>query len=349
MGKIMYATREAVKATVDTTGSRRANTAIDRALAAATDKIDGNLKRSFVPWTGTKYFDWPNLDTTVFRLYLDEVQLISLTSLTSGGIAVDVSQVFLEPNTDGPPYDRIEVNRDVIGSFTQGTTFQRSIAVTGVWGYRLDEVPGGTLVGAVDAVQTTVTVNEPVAIGVGSILRIGSERLTVTEKASVAVGTLLGSLADEEDDQLAPVADGTVYRVGELITIDTERCLVDDILGNNLVLTRAQDGTTLASHAGSTIYSPRLCTVTRGDLGTVAAVHSDGATVAVHAVPDLIEQYAIAEALIELQLQASSYARTRPAGSGLGGRSVPIAESGPEDIRAQAMSAFGRYGRTRTI
>lgn len=351
MGNIMYATREVVRDAVDTLGARRANAAIDRALLAATNKINGELKRDFAPWTGTKYFDWPNADASTFRIYLDTAaQLISLTALSSGGVSIDPAQVNLEPNAEGPPYDRIEVNRNTIGSFTSGLTFQRSLAVTGVWGYDLTEAPAGVLVGAIDSAAVSLVVSDPVTVGVGSLLRLGAERLVVTEKTSVSVGSLLGSLADEENDQLAPVADGTAYHVGEVITLDTERCQIDDILGNNLVLRRAVDGTTLSSHAGSVIYSARRCTVARGQRGTTAAAHSDGSAVMAQQYPELIQQYAIAEALIELQLQASSYARTRPATGGLNSRGVPVAESGPVDIRAEAVIAFGRAaGRALAI
>jgi hypothetical protein len=60
MGDIMYATREDVRHAVDEAGASRDATEIDRALAAATEKINGTLKRDFAPWTGTKYFDWPS-------------------------------------------------------------------------------------------------------------------------------------------------------------------------------------------------------------------------------------------------------------------------------------------------
>jgi hypothetical protein len=351
MGDILYATREDVRHAVDAAGTTRDNAEIDRALAAATEKINGALKRDFAPWTGTRYFDWPNFDTTVFRVYVDsDAQAISLSALTSGGQSIDVSQVNLEPSLNGPPYDTIEVNRDTVGSLTQGITFQRSVVATGLWGYDLTERSAGALVGAVNASADQLTLSDPVAVGVGSLLRVDGERMVVTEKSSVATGqAALTNLADEESDRLLVVADGTVFRVGETISMDAERCWIDDILGNTLVLKRAVEGSLLSTHAGSLIYSPRLATVARGQLGTTAANHSDGTPLNLHLFPPLIRQYAIAEALIELQMQASSYARTRPAAGGIGGRGIPISETGPVDIRDQAMSAHGRYGRARAI
>jgi hypothetical protein len=351
MGDIFYATREDVRHAVDAAGTTRDNAEIDRALAAATEKINGSLKRDFAPWTGTRYFDWPSPDTTVFRAYVDaDAQLITLTALVSGGQVIDVSKVNLEPNLNGPPYDTIEVNRDSVGSFTQGQTFQRSIAATGLWGYDLNERTAGALVGAINGSATQLVLSDPVAVGVGSLLRIDSERLIVTDKASMNTGQIaLSSLADEESDRLLTVPNGAAFHIGETISMDAERCWIDDILGNTLVLKRAVEGSLLSTHAGSLIYSPRLATVARGQLGTTTASHSDAATLNAHVYPPLIRQYAIAEALIELQLQASSYARTRPAAGGIGGRGIPISESGPADIRDQAMNAHGRYGRARAI
>jgi len=349
MGDIFYATREDVRHAVDAAGTTRDNAEIDRALAAATLKINGALKRDFAPWTGTRYFDWPTFDTTVFRVYVDsDSQVISLTALMTGGQSIDITQVYLEPSLSGPPYDTIEVNRDTVGSFVQGMTFQRSVGATGVWGYDLNEKAAGTLAGTLSSGATQFTLPNSVTVGVGSLMHIDNERMIVTDKSSVTTGQVMaGSLADEESDRLMPVPDGTRFAVGETIVLDAERCWIDDILGNTLVLKRAVEGSLLSTHAGSVIYAPRLATVSRGELGTSATSHSDGAAMALHVYPALIRQYAIAEALIELQLQASSYARTRPAASGA--RGVAVAETGPTDIRDQAMSAHGRYGRARAI
>lgn len=352
MGRIMYATREDVRRAIDASGSSRDNAEIDRALLAATEKINGQLRRDFAPTTATRYFDWPNLDGSVFRVYVDDdAQAISLTALSSGGVSIDMAQVNLESSLGGAPYDTIEVNRDTVGSWTSGITFQRSIAATGVWGYDLVEEAAGTLPGTLNAGDTQLLLADAVTLGVGSLVRVDSERMVITDKVNASTGiTGFTALADEDADRLFTVPDGTQFRIGEVITLDAERCEVQDILGNVLVLRRAVQASVLSTHAAGLIYSPRLATVARGQLGTSAASHSGGATLNRHVFPWLIQQYAIAEALIELQLQASSYARTRPAVSGAtSGRGVAIAEAGPTDIRDQAVSAHGRYGRHRAI
>jgi hypothetical protein len=144
------------------------------------------------------------------------------------------------------------------------------------------------------------------------------------------------------------VADPTKFAVREVISMDAEQCEVTGHPGTTLVLRRAVSGSLLTTHAGDPIYAQRLASIDRGQLGTTAAQHP-APTLNRHVFPALIRQYAIAEALIELSMQASSYVRTRPASGGIGGRGVPLAETGPADIREQALSAFGRYGRARAI
>lgn len=349
MGDVLYATREAVKTALDAAETSRSNSRIDRALAAASDKVEGALHRVFYPWHGTKYFDWPNQDGGVFRLWLDESEIIALDSITSGGISLDITQVLLEPQRYGPPYDRIEVNRDTIGAWTQGVTFQRSIAATGTWaGCPTVTDPAGHLVGLINSSVTSLVVSDSNAVGVGSILTVDTERMLVTEKRSVSTGqTLQADLADLDNATLMLVTDTTVFAQGEVLTLDSERVRVTDSVGSNLVVERGVDGTALAIHSGSVIYAARQCTVTRGALGTTAAAHADLAPVTTVRIPGLIVQYAIAETLIELEMQASAYARTRPTGTA--GKAQLVSESGPTDIRNQALTSFGRCARQRAI
>src|SRR3546814_20587325 len=82
------------------------------------------------------------------------------------------------------------------------------------------------------------------------------------------------------------VTDGTLFFVGELILIDSERMRIVDITGNNLTVVRAYDGSTLAAPSlGADVYVYRSLTVERGALGTTAATHLDAASVTVWAVP----------------------------------------------------------------
>ena len=345
---VWYATREDVKRALDSAETARNNAQVDRALDASTGAIEGQMHRAFYPWTGTKYFDWPS-DQRAFpwRLWFDRHGLISATTVVTGGVTVPSSAYYLEPNRSGPPYTRIELRLDSQYAFSVGATYQRSIAITGVWGYDLNEDPAGVLAAAVtDTTGTSINVTDSSLVGVGQILRIDTERLTVTAKSLLTTAQTVQApmTALASNDQLA-VSDGTKFAVGELLTVDTERMLVVDIAGNNLTVKRAFDGSTLAAHTGSTIYAPRTLTVVRGDLGTTAATHSNAAAVVKHRVPPLIRNLAIAEALLSMQAETTGYLRTMIRGD-TGGR--PIL-SHIDDLRDQAYQRHGRKVRHRGV
>lgn len=346
MSTVWYATREDVKAALDSAETARNNAQIDRALSAATPIVEGQLRRKFYPLVATKYFDWPN-DQRAFpwRLWFDQHDLASLTTLVTGGITVPSSGYYLEPNRSGPPYTNVVMRLDSQYAFSVGATFQRSIAITGVWSYNLDEDPAGTLAAAVlDTTGTTINVTDSASIGVGQILRIDNERMTVTGKSQLTTGQTVQTpmTASNANDQLA-VSDGTKFVIGEVLTVDTERMLVVDIAGNNLTVKRAWDGSVLASHSGSTIYAPRTLTVVRGDLGTTAATHSNTTAIAKHRVPGLVRQLQVAESLVQLGLETTGYLRTATRGEGQGRPVISMVE----DLRQQAYQAHGRKIRNR--
>lgn len=341
-------TREAVKRALDSAETARNNEQVDRAVEAASRSVEGLLNRSFVPSTGARTFPWPNWQYAwPWRLWLDADELVSVTSITSGGTTLSSSDYFLEPNNSGPPYTSIEINLGSQAAFNAGNTYQRSISITGVFGYNAEEASAGTLAAAISSTSATMcNVSDSSVIGVGSILRIDSERLIVTEKTMLTTGqTLQTDVGATVSDQTIAVTTGSSYNIGEIILLDAERMLVVDISGNNLIVKRAWDGTTLASHSGSTIYAPRTLTVQRGALGTTAATHLISTAIAKHVVPGLVADLTIAEAVNQLQQETSGYAKT--VGSGDSAR--PATGSGLDDIRQRAYDAFGRKNRIRSI
>ncbi|TDC63881.1 hypothetical protein E1258_09555 [Micromonospora sp. KC207] len=344
---VWYTTREQVKAALDSVETARNNGQVDRAIAAATGTIEGRLHRRFYPWTGTRYFDWPNGQyARPWRLWLDQHELISVTSLSSGGVTIGASDYFLRPYS-GPPYNRVEIDLDSSAVFGGGSTHQRDVTITGVWGYRDDESRAGTLAEALDASETAVDVTDSASIGVGSILRVDAERMIVTGKTMLDTGQNTGgALTASVADVSVTVATGSAYTVGETILIDGERMLIVDIAGNVLIVKRAWDGSVLASHSsGADIYAPRTLTVTRGALGTTAAAHDSATAVARHDPPPGIVRLATALALDDLLQQSSGYARE--VGSGESQR-----EASGRALRAvwdDAYTAYGRKARTRAV
>ncbi|MFJ4624229.1 hypothetical protein [Streptomyces sp. NPDC088812] len=350
---IWYATRDDVKTALDVKGTARNNTQIARALEDASRTVEDLCHRRFYPVQATRYFDWPSRPGgTPWVLRLNDTELISVTTLTSGGETISSDDYFLEPVNSGPPFNRVEIDLDSTAAFSSGDTSQRAISISGLWGYRNTETTVGTLAEALDASETAVDVNgaASTALGVGSILRVDSERMLVTERTQLDTGQNLGgNLTAQANSVTVAVSDGTLFTVGETILIDAERMRIDDIAGNQLIVKRGWDGTVLAAHtAGADIYAPRRLTVTRGALGTTATVHSDASTVVRWDPPGPVRQLVIAEAINTLTNEAAGYSRalrTGEGGSSERARDVNALAKRREDT----YKVCGRKGRMRSV
>lgn len=346
-----YASREEIKAELDVRETARSNARIDRALADATEAVHGLCHRIFYPVVATRYFDWPGPQyARPWRLWLDANELISVSSLTSGGVTIPSTDYFLEPNTYGPPYNRIEIDLDSSAAFGGGDTHQRDIGVAGVWaGCPLVETQTGATVEALDSSEAGIDVDAATsaAVGVGNLLRIDTERVIVTARAQLDTGQNLGgNLTAVNSNVSVAVSDGTSYAVDEVILIDSEKMRIDEIAGNTLTVTRPWDGTALAAHtAGADIYAPRTLTVTRGALGTTAATHLTGAAVYLWEPPGPVRQLCVGEAVTSLLQGRSGYART--AGSGEYERETT--GRGLKDLRERVYVSHGRKARTRAV
>jgi len=334
---VLYATVERVKLDGDLRGADL-NPQIARALESASRSIDGarpgggRLGRRFYPETATRYFSALNVDATG-TLSLGRYELAAApTTVVNDGTSLTVNVDYVPWPQEGPPYNALRF----LTSGAWSSTF-RGVVITGVWGYNTEESPAGTIAEDLDASETGVDVSDVSAIGVGSIIRVDSERMIVTDKTLVTSGQTLGTpLTAFNDDQLVAVANGTAFHANEVITLDAERMLITSIAGNTLTVVRAYDGSPLDTHTGSTIYVPRTLTVQRGALGTAAAIHTNGAAINRHVVPALVESLAIAETLDQIQQESGAYAGT----SGEGG-SVPVG-AGLPGIRADATQAYRR-------
>lgn len=346
---IWYATREDVMRAVDSKETARNAAQIDRALEAASRGIDALCHRRFYPEIATRSFDWPNSQHAApWRLWLDANELISVTTLTSGGTAIASTDYFLEPNEYGPPYNRLEIDLSSSAAFGGGDTHQRDITITGLFGYRNDETPVGDLDGTITSSATTLDVTAAPLIGVGSLLRIGTERMTVTAKTmrSTFVTTTAALIAKASDDVITGVSAG--FAVGEIILIDGERMLIVDQSPTSLIVKRGWDGSTLAAHTlGTTIYAPRTLTVTRGALGTTAAAHTTGDDVYQWEPPGPVRTLAIAEAVSTLTQEHAGYSTMLRSGESGGERTRDL--RGVAAIRQQVYDSHGRKARLRGI
>jgi hypothetical protein len=222
------------------------------------------------------------------------------------------------------------------------------VTITGWWGYTDNQAPAGALVGGIDAATTAVAVTDSSLIGVGHILTVGDERMTVTAKRLTSSGQVLQAPLDAKaSSQQVTVQDGAAFTVGEVITLDAERMEIRDIADNTLIVKRAVQGTVLGAHTGSTVYAPRLLTVTRGDYGTTPASATDGTALTRWVPPALVHQLAVAESLNWLLNEQSGYLRTTGGTSGSGGKEPELIAL--KDLRDQCYTEHGRKTRTRAV
>ena len=295
---IWYATREDVKGAADIAETAYANARIDRALEAASRAVDKLCHRVFYPEYRTMTWDWPNRQgAKSWRLWLDANELISVTTLTSGDDTLAGGDYFLRPD-DGPPYRRVEINLASTRAFDNDATHQRAISITGLYGYTDITETAGQLAAAIATDSTTtVDVTDSAAVGVGQLIKVGSERMVVTDKSMLTTGqTLQTAMTADTSAATCAVSNGAAYAAGEVILLDSERMLIEDIAGNNLIVRRAFDGSALATHTGSTIYARRRLTVERGVLGSTAATHLVSASVRRQVFPGPVRRLTIAEA-----------------------------------------------------
>lgn len=344
---IWYATREQVRSSLEITHASWSDSLVDQKLESSSRSIEGFLHRRFYPERRTVLMDWPNMQSAAtWQLWLGRNEIISLETLTSGGTNL-TSAALLRRGDDlnEAPYSLIELDLSDNLSFGGGLTFQQSISILGLYGYddTNTSVPASaTLNGTINSsVQTLVLSpsNGKLSVGVGSLLLLGTERIVLTDSRMSDTGQNLGSAMDAlNSDVIVDVSDGTLFAKGEVILLGAERMRINDIAGNNLIVSRQWDGSVLTAHTlGEDVYALRTFTAQRGALGSTAASHLDTVSAWAHDY-GIVNELCIAETVVALEQNSSGYART--VGSGPSTREA--VGGGLEDIRERAMAARGR-------
>jgi hypothetical protein len=200
-----------------------------------------------------------------------------------------------------------------------------------------------------DSSETGIDVTDSSIIGVGHTLRIGTERMMVTEKVALDTGINLAApgMTAEMRGVAVPLSTATgAPQPGEMINIDGERMLVTESIGTTAYVARAVDGTVLAAHtAGADIYAYRTLTVRRGVLGTTAAAHTTGAAIN-RWVPDgPIEALNVAETLTLLAQENSAYARV----IGSGDNQREARGAGLAQLRREVYDGYAKKARTGAV
>src|SRR5258708_3592676 len=189
-----YATREDVMSGTDVKASAHTGAQIDADIEASSRTVEALLHRKLYPWSGTRFFDFPDRQTSEsFRIWFDQFDLTSLTSILNGdGTAVPIGSVFLDPQ-DGPPYTSAQLSVGSSAAFTSGVTWQRTISFTGLWGWANTQLAAGTLTAGISTSVLLVPVSDSSVVGVGSLLTVGAERMQVTGKLLTDTTATLGS------------------------------------------------------------------------------------------------------------------------------------------------------------
>lgn len=320
MPGVWYTTRETVKHAVDISNSARANEQIDRIIGDVSEQIELDCRRIFHPRIETFSYDYPDDDRPVpWRVWLGgKREMIELLELSSGGTDIALSDVYLYPD-EGPPYTWFELARGSNASFGGTSTPQAAITGRALCGWTDVNEHVDVLVSALSPTDTTLTIENGAAIGVGSLLRCGDERLIVTAKNATASGLLTsGALTAQPNATIVPMTGlaGAPAPL-EMINIGGERMLVLDVLGSDLIVRRAVDGSVLTAHdTGAAIYVYREVTLRRGAAGTTAAAHDLGALLDVWVPPGPLEGLCVAASLVQIANENSAYARVVGSGEG---------------------------------
>lgn len=350
---VVYATREQVVSSLEIMATSRSNKLIDQKLAATAPGIESLTHRRFYPELKTVKFDWPNYQyAQAWRLYLDDNELISITSLTTGGVTLSTNQYFLRrsDNRDEPPYNIVDIDLSQGGAFSAGPTFQRAISIVGLYGYDNNTKQAATLSSGITNSQSTMVVapvNNIQDVGVGSLLTIGTEKIITTQSTMVTSSQTLGAdIASSQAVSTVSVQNGSTFGIDEIILIDAERMRIVDIAGNNLIVKRAWDGTVLSAHTnGATIYANRQFNITRGVLGTTAASHNSSDSILTQIYASGINELQMAEAVVAMEQNSAAYARV--VGSGANQRES--AGQGLEDLRYTVETTYARKSRIRGV
>ncbi|MGW1463844.1 hypothetical protein ACWCPT_05750 [Streptomyces sp. NPDC002308] len=344
----VYATREDVASALDFKQTARATAQIDRALMAASRGVDGLCRRVFYPEQANRSWDWPNGQTArPWRLWLDASDLLSVTEVTTGGETVPADAVLLEPQRYGPPYNQVQIDTSISSGWIGGDTAQRSISITGTYGYTDDHAAAGPVPDGIDGTSTTLTVGPAASaeIGVGNLLRLGAERVLVTGRALAATGqTLTTDIDGQAKTTAVRVSDGGKFAAGETILVGGERMHVVDIAEDTLVVRRAWDGSALAAHVvGAPVFAPRALAVVRGALGSEATAHPGGTAVDRWEPPALVHQLALGEAINTVLQEQAGWFRT------VQGSSREATLAALDRLRTQTYDTHGRKARLRGV
>lgn len=329
----------------------RANAQIDRLLLGSSEQIEELLHRVFYPMVDTRYFDWPNRSgSPTWDFDLGSNELVSASAVVSGGTTISASNYDLRryDERNSPPYTLLQLDTSTSAAFSSGSNPRRSLAISGTYGFRDDNSASGATASSIDADDTSVAVTDSSRVGTWSLIRLGTERLLVTRRSLLTTGqTITADLASSAAATTVTVASTATIFADEILTIDSERLLVEDVpSATTLVVHRAWSGSVLAAHTtGATLYAPRTLTIERAVLGTTAAVHNSAVSLELFDFPGLVQQLAIALTLDGKANEDGQYSRT----VGSGDNEREMSGRGIRQLKKDAYATLGRKQRSEAV
>lgn len=364
-----YVTRGEVMRALDVKAAAYNSQQIDRKLNTGSETVDSICKRYFYPVDATYKFDWPNYQYAYpWRLWLDQYEMAAQPTLVVSGsllpqpVVIPPGDYIMQPVNEGPPFNSIELRRDMNSAFGNNSTPQLDIAITGSFGYWNKVVPAGQIAAAISSTtQNTVQMNAGPLAGpdVGNVLVVEAERMLVTDihYISTGINTVSGATTAKNNDDVLVVPDGTQFSVDETLLIDAEWMLIQNIAGNNLLVKRAWGGSILQTHnAGAVISANRLLTVQRGMLGTAAATHLNGTQAYIIDTPGLAKEVAVATAIIGMINEPAGYSvQTTASWYGSNARTNSVQKEAAPGVGYQGLlamleqSSLVRMARSRVI
>lgn len=206
--------------------------ALLRHVTSGSRMIERETLRHFFPYTATNLYRWPSWQIQATWEVWTEEDLLSVTAITAASTGtnaqpIPITSYFLEPQWAGPPYNRVEVDLSTGNVFQSGPTPQRSISITGQWGYQSTTVPAGTVSGLSGAPTiTAATCSDASLIDLGDLLLIGSEQAYVSARNGDTL-TLVRGVHGTTAASHADLTAASKYVAPE----DVVGCVIDHAIG----------------------------------------------------------------------------------------------------------------------
>ena len=318
-----YSTREAVKAAGRITGSG-SNAQIDALLEGASRHIDARTHRWFIPRTELRNFEWPQPHNPSSNTLYTEWDLLSVTTLTKDddtATVIAAADFFLEPQNEGPPFYKIEIDRASSAFFSFLLTTQRAVRVTGSWGFSDATVTAGDLGSGLctGTVATSMVAKVGARVDVGNTLLIESEQVFVSDRSAADLSQDTATAMTKDKTATTVTLDGAPtdpVQVGCVFSIDSEDMRVIKVTSTTVFeVERGWDATPLAAHVcNSCVFIYRTFTITRGVNGTTAATHADNVAMTKYTPDSRVQDWTRARVLNQVKQEVSGYGRTVGAG-----------------------------------